>query len=659
LRELAILAMVVLCAAYFGVRNPNFLSADSIQTMLQSAATDGLMVVGMTIVIVSGCFDMSVGSTLAACGMSAALALKAGAPVPLAVLCALIVGAFVGLVNGLLVTRAKINPFITTLGTMSIVRGIVLVTLKDSSLTGFPKGFYDIAWGSIPLGPLAVPLPVVYLIAATIFADVLLRRMRYLRQVYFVGSNEDAADLTGFDVKAIRTFGFVLMGLLAAFAGVIACAKANNLDPNEGIGSELRVIAAVIIGGASLTGGRGTILGSFLGLMLMQIISTGLVFQQVPPEAQQIAVGLVLITAALIDQAGATFGKNLIPLLTQTRNKTMERIVNVALAAVVVLLLLFGFRSGGATATGYGKRNKQTYVMISAATWGPYWIDSKNGLADKARELGVDADFEGPDKMDPDGEIAYIEKAIARKVDGIIVVAMAPSVGKAIDEAIDKGIPVVCADADAPASKRFSFIGTGNYNAGNQGGEILAKEIGYKGDVALVSIPGADNLDQRVAGYKAALAKYPGIRIVAVGNDQGSPPIAQAQCRAILQAHPDLAGFGCVAAIGGQGAAVAVKEAHKAGQIKVVAMDRDEATLDDVDEGLIQATICQRTYAMPYIALQLLYNLRNQDIKLVRDWQKVGVNPLPPTIDTGSFVVTQENVAYFHRKAAEAQTPTK
>lgn len=334
----------------------------------------------------------------------------------------------------------------------------------------------------------------------------------------------------------------------------------------------------------------------------------------------------------------------------------MERIVNVVLAAAVVVLLLFAF-GGGHGSFGYGKRGKQTYVMIAASTWGPYWIDSKNGLRDKAHELGVDADFEGPATMDPDGQITYIEKAIARHVDGIIVASMAPSVAKAIDEAVDKGIPVVCADADAPNSKRFSFIGTGNFQAGFQGGEILAKQIGYKGDVAIITIPGADNLNKRVDGYKAALANYPEIKIVAYGNDQGSPQAAQQQCRAILQVHPDLAGFGCVAATGGEGAAVAVKETRNAGKVKVVAMDRTEATLGYIRDGEIQATICQRTYCMSYIALQLLYNLRNGDIKLVKDWKKIGVNPLPPTVDTGCFVVTKDDVNYFFRDESTAKPP--
>ncbi len=648
LRELTILLSVLLCSAVFSYLNADFRTWDTALTILLSASIDGLMVIGMTVVIVAGCFDLSIGSIMAVSGLVSGLMLVAGMPVGAAVGGGLVTGGLVGAVNGLLVTKLKINPFIATLGTMSIFRGIVLVATKNSYPTGFPESYMQIAWGKL----LGIPLPIVYLAVATILADLLLRHLRYLRQVYFIGSNEEAAGLTGIDVKKVKLFAFVLIGVLSAAAGVIVTAKANALDPNEGIGSELRVIAAVIVGGASLSGGKGTILGSFLGLMLMQVISTGLVFQQVPPEAQQIAVGVVLILAAVIDQAGASIGKGIVPLLTKTRNKKMERLLNVLLALAVMALLLFKFAPGDHDATsspGVTARKKQTYVMIAAATWAPYWIDSKNGMRDKAAELGVDWDFEGPSTVDVNAQMDFVKKAIARKVDGIIMVPMADSLTPAINEAIEAGIPVVCADADAPSSKRYSFIGTGNFNAGVEGGNRLAKLIGGKGEVALITVVGADNLAQRVAGYRKAFESYPDIKVVAVGNDQGSPAIAQQQCRAILQAHPKLVGFGCVAAIGGQGAAVALKEAKKVGTVKIVAMDRDEATLNFIKEGVIQASIAQRTYSMSYVALQLLYNLRNGDIKLIKDWQKVGVNPLPPNVDTGSFSITKQNVGFFSR----------
>ena len=646
MREVTILASVLLAVAVFGLLNRRFIGIESATTILEGASTDGLMVVGMTIVIVCGAFDMSVGSQMALCGLVAAMLLKAGAPVPIAVLFALLTGVFAGFINGTIVTKLRINPFITTLGTMSIFRGIVLVVTKSNPPTGFPESFLNLAWSKV----LGIPLPVVLLVLVIIAGDLFLRHLRYLRQVYYIGSNEAAARLTGIPTARVKTFAFVLTGFLAAMSGVLIAARANAVDPNGGMGAELRVIAAVIVGGASLSGGRGTILGSFLGLMLMQIITTGLVFINVAPEAQLIAVGLVLVLAAVIDQAGSSWG-SVVSLLTTTRSKKVERAINVVLAIVIVILAVAKFGGGIHPTGGRGIAAKnQQYVMIAAATGAPYWIDSKAGLYDKAKELGVKAVFTGPQTVDVNQQIDAINRAIAQHVDGIIMVPMADSVTPAINKAIDAGIPVVCADADAPSSRRYTFVGTGNYQAGHQVGELLSKTLDGEGEVALIYIPGADNLAQRLNGCKDALKEFPGIKVVAIGNDQGSLTEGQKVCRTIMQAHPDLKGFGCVDAGGGQGAAVAVKEAGKIGKIHIVGMDRDEATLQFIEQGIIDASIGQRTYTMSYTALQLVYNLRNNQINMVRDWRKLGISPLPTLIDTGSFVITKDNVKEFYHK---------
>ena len=646
MREVTILASVLLAVAVFGLLNRRFIGIESATTILEGASTDGLMVVGMTIVIVCGAFDMSVGSQMALCGLVAAMLLKAGAPVPIAVLFALLTGVFAGFINGTIVTKLRINPFITTLGTMSIFRGIVLVVTKSNPPTGFPESFLNLAWSKV----LGIPLPVVLLVLVIIAGDLFLRHLRYLRQVYYIGSNEAAARLTGIPTARVKTFAFVLTGFLAAMSGVLIAARANAVDPNGGMGAELRVIAAVIVGGASLSGGRGTILGSFLGLMLMQIITTGLVFINVAPEAQLIAVGLVLVLAAVIDQAGSSWG-SVVSLLTTTRSKKVERAINVVLAIVIVILAVAKFGGGIHPTSGRGIAAKnQQYVMIAAATGAPYWIDSKAGLYDKAKELGVKAVFTGPQTVDVNQQIDAINRAIAQHVDGIIMVPMADSVTPAINKAIDAGIPVVCADADAPSSRRYTFVGTGNYQAGHQVGELLSKTLDGEGEVALIYIPGADNLAQRLNGCKDALKEFPGIKVVAIGNDQGSLTEGQKVCRTIMQAHPDLKGFGCVDAGGGQGAAVAVKEAGKIGKIHIVGMDRDEATLQFIEQGIIDASIGQRTYTMSYTALQLVYNLRNDQIRMVRDWKKIGISPLPPLIDTGTFVITKDNVKEFYHK---------
>ncbi|MGO8747484.1 MAG: substrate-binding domain-containing protein [Thermoguttaceae bacterium] len=658
MRELTILSSVVAATAVFGYLNPRFLSVESARSLLEGVAEDGLMVIGMTIVIVCGAFDMSVGSAQCFCGLVAALAMNyAGLPVALAVLAALGAGTLIGWVNGATITRLKINPFITTLGMMSILRGLVYVITSSWSQSGFPKSFGKIAWGTlckIPLpgdSVLEIRFPLLLFVAGVIAGDLLLRRLRYLRQVYFVGSNEEAARLTGIPTARVKTMAFMVTGLLAAMAGVISTSRVDAVDANGGMGAELRVIAAVIVGGASLSGGRGTILGSFFGLLLMQIIKNGLTFIDVPAEAHFIASGLVLILAAVIDQSGSS----LVSLLFKQRNKRMERVINIVLVLALIGGVAFHFATRHDRAVGpAGPPEESTagqhYEMISFITGGPYWLDSKAGLYDKAKELGVHAVFTGPPVNDVNKQIEAIHTAIAKKVDGMIVVPISDGVAPAINKAIEAGIPVVTADNDAPASNRYTYVGTGNFNAGYLGGEQLAELLGKRGEVALMYIPGCDNLIKRVEGYKAALAKYPDMKIVKIGNDQGSQTEAEKTCGAILQAYPNLAGFGCVAAIGGQGAAVAVKQAGKSGKVKIVAMDRDDATLQFIQEGVIDASVAQRTYTMPYLALQMLYDLRNDRIKFNKDWRTLGINPLPREIDTGCFIINRDNVVNFVRR---------
>ena len=175
--------------------------------------------------------------------------------------------------------------------------------------------------------------------------------------------------------------------------------------------------------------------------------------------------------------------------------------------------------------------------------------------------------------------------------------------------------------------------------------------------VAILSIPGTDHLKKRENGYKDALAKFPEIQIVKIGNDQGSQVEAQKVSLAILQAFPDLAAFACVEAGGGQGAAVAVKQAGKVGQVRIVAMDRDEATLQAIDEGVIDASIGQRTYIMPDLALSDALRSAKRPHQFVHQWEQIHVNPLPPNIDTGSFVITKDNVALPPRAVESDSRP--
>jgi ribose transport system substrate-binding protein len=294
----------------------------------------------------------------------------------------------------------------------------------------------------------------------------------------------------------------------------------------------------------------------------------------------------------------------------------------------------------------------EEYVLVAVSVGNAYWIDARDGFNDAAKELGVRGVFTGPQGSDVKQQVDTIETAITRGVKGLIVVPAEPeAVIPSINRAIAAGIPVITQDTDSPKSQRFTFIGTGNFEAGRLGGELLAKEIGGRGEVAFLTIPGQWNLEERRRGYEAALAKYPEIKIVALGNDQAEESQAASQAKSILQAHPNLAGFGCVDAAGGAGAAVAARDAGKKGKLKIIAMDRNEATLDFIEQGFIQASLAQRSYTMAYLGLRMLHDLNHDRIKMVPDWRKAKTCPLPALVDTGAVVITPENVqAFRHAK---------
>jgi len=231
IRELVIFICALATALVFYIIQPGasnrFLTPDNLKAILTGLAPDGLIAIGMTLVIITGGFDLSVGSTLALGGYVASVALLNGYDTTVAVALGVLSGAAVGLVNGLIITKIKVNPLVTTLGTMTIVRGIVLVETQGRVMTGFPQSFRQLGEGSA----FGVFYPVIIFLVLAALADLLLRHSRFLRQTYYVGGNEEAARLSGIDVDRVRIVMYVITGMLAAMAGVITTAKNGSASP--------------------------------------------------------------------------------------------------------------------------------------------------------------------------------------------------------------------------------------------------------------------------------------------------------------------------------------------------------------------------------------------------------------------------------------------
>jgi len=305
--EVVALVSFLAVFVFFAVAADNFLTPFAMANILTFASITGIMAVGVAMLMISGEFDLSVGSTFAVASYVFALSMNAGVPPIWALLLALIVSALLGLINGLIVTGTGIPSFITTLGTMLAYRGIAraLGGGDFARYMGDPLGLFGFLNGAIdPINQLFTPasnfrVSIIWFIVIAIVMSLVLRRTPYGNWVFAVGGNPGAALSQGVTVKRVKVINFVLTGLLAGTASVMQFAHRFSVDPLRGEGMELIAVAACVIGGVQLTGGHGTIFGACVGMLLLQMLEQGLVLMQVPVQIFQAVAGLILIIAVI------------------------------------------------------------------------------------------------------------------------------------------------------------------------------------------------------------------------------------------------------------------------------------------------------------------------------------------------------------------------
>jgi ribose transport system permease protein len=296
-REMTLVGLIIVVGIVLQIATGRFFTFANLNAIALGFATSAIMVLGMTAALVSGGFDLSVGSVFALGGVVVAVALRAGLPIPLAMLLGIGAGLVTGLVNGLLISKAQINPFITTLGMLGIARGIGLAITEGSPLPIRTEEFLIFGQGKI----LNIPNLILIALAIILIGDFLMRRSVTFRQIYFVGGNEEAAHLSGIAVDRVKIGVYVLSGCLAALAGVLSASRFTVADPGTGNGEELRIIAACIIGGCSLSGGKGTVIGGLIGLIFVGFINNGMTLLRVSVYWQQLTIGVVLLVAVGFD----------------------------------------------------------------------------------------------------------------------------------------------------------------------------------------------------------------------------------------------------------------------------------------------------------------------------------------------------------------------
>jgi inositol transport system permease protein len=307
LRKFGTTLFLALLMVFFACQNERFISLRNLTNILTEGSIYGIIAVGMTFVIMTAGVDLSVGSLLAFAGMAGALvAGLIGVDVPFswiaAVTTAIFAGAAAGYLQGRAVTLLGIPPFIVTLGGMTIWRGATLILHDGAPISGFDRGFRW--WGTGTIAHVPVPVALFALVAATGY--IVQRYTRYGRHIYAVGGNPEAARLNGLNVSGVLTSVYVIVGVLSGLAGFLQSARLGAAEATAGTGYELRVIASVVIGGASLSGGRGGIGGTIVGALLIGVLTNGLVIMHVSSYWQQVVIGLIIVAAVAFD----TFAKS-------------------------------------------------------------------------------------------------------------------------------------------------------------------------------------------------------------------------------------------------------------------------------------------------------------------------------------------------------------
>ena len=298
-REGTLILTIIGICILMSFLSPYFFTSDNLRTTILSFAINGIVVIGMTIVMVNGGIDLSVGSVMGLIGAVAGRLYQAGVNIWVAAPVALVMGALLGLFNGFFITRVGLSPFITTLAMLSIARGAAFVVTKGIplSLYSMPDAFKSIGKGDV----VGIPIVIIIFVVLVVVADFMMRRSTILRRVVYTGSSEKAAIFSGINVRGVKMGVFVLSSFLAGLGGILSIARFATATPYFASGLELQAISACVIGGASLAGGDGTIIGSVFGIALLAIITTSMILLDVSVYWQDLVSGVILLAAVSVD----------------------------------------------------------------------------------------------------------------------------------------------------------------------------------------------------------------------------------------------------------------------------------------------------------------------------------------------------------------------
>ena len=660
-RHWLLITFLVLTAIALSLLQVNaFFTARNLLNVARSFSWIAIAAFGESLVIIIGGIDLSVGAVMALAGLISALGMQIGLPVPLAVTAGLLTGAFVGWLNGTIVGNVKLPPFIVTLATMSIARGVTHVLSSGWSVTDLPAGFRALGQSDLDLGLFAIPLPFLIMLVLALAVYLLTKHTLIGRYIYTLANNEQALLVTGVNVAQIKIATYTLCGFLAALGGLLMTARLGVATPSAAVGYELDIIASAVIGGISLFGGGGNIFGVLLGAAFLQMLRNGLVLSGLHAYWQEAMMGAMVLLAIFVDYwqqkrtspwmrqsaPGANTQDTVIGRLVKRKSYRMTVFVASALilfAIVMAWQVVPRWMQGSATGDGPVNQQVLTIAWIPKALDNPVFELGYQGAVERATELSSDGPIQvkimyvGSVTSNAAEQIRVIEDVIARGVDAIAVSCIDPvACIDPINKAVAQGIPVMTWDSDSPQSQRFTYLGVDNYQAGQAAAGLLVGAMGQQGKVAILTgVPGAYNLEERVRGFEDSLISYPNIQIVTtvVSNDDINQGIQVVEDT--MQAYPDLDGWffvGMWPLFADRGSMPLWEEAASSGRLKTVAFDTLPVELELLQDGYLSGLVGQKYWGWGYDTIQIIYD------RLVHH------KTFPAFINSGIDIVTANNV---------------
>jgi rhamnose transport system substrate-binding protein len=667
------LALVVLAeCVIFSLTGNNFLSTSNAFEVTRLSVEIGLLALVLTPVIITGGIDLSVGSMMGlAAVVMGGLWRDAHLPIALAAAIALMVGALGGSLNALMITRLGFPPLIVTLGTFSLFRGIAEgLTRGIENYSGFSPRFLFIGQGYV-FG--VVPTQLLILIAAISACAWWLHRTSFGRTLFAIGYSADGARYAGINVGRRLSLIYVLSGIAASLAAIIYVAHLGQAKSDAGTGYELMAITAVVLGGASIFGGRGTILGTVLGLFAIVILQNGLRLSAQPSELAGILMGVLLVSTILLDRLskGARAQPVAQPGLeeeSEVRNSQVAVLSGVILVAALIVagtnwMLIRSVRQGQTSSSGStnastapANSRKAVIAMMPKAKGDPYFISCKQGADEAAKELGVELLWDGPTDLDPAKQNEVVEAWITRGVDAIAVsVENKAGISTVLRKAREKGIKVITWDADAEKDARDFLINQATpQGIGYTLTDEAARILGGKGDFAIITASlSAANQNEWIKYIKERLAqKYPDLKLVAIQPSEGDRDRAFTETQTLLKVYPNVKLIMAIAAPAVPGAAEAVKQSGRA-DVKVTGLSLPNMCKPYIKEGVADSIVLWNTGDLGYLTVYAANALTKGELKRgdlkIQAGRLGGIEVVDDEVRLGTpFIFNKDNIDRFN-----------